>query len=478
MKKQSLFFLSVLVALYGSLGSAVGQDVEIQVPKTDATTGFSVTNADNDTIFTVRGDGNVGIGTTTPRVKLDVAGRLRWSEVLSENSASTESGSEVSVIRFLTDGGNPSWSLMKRGEAHASQPGWLYLYHYDGTTFRSALVGKPDGTAALGMNGNVGIGTTRPVRKLQISGGSILLDNSQPILMKDTDGTARTMVHFSTANNLQIGGATGTIGGSVQIAADGRIRFYPGSGSGWNETVTFGTNGNVGIGTTSPEQELDVRGQIIIQSTSGLNTDGLLFKRPGSVSASNTMFSFSERSTDTDLWLYGYDGTTFRNFIGFDYPNFKVSIGPSGTGANTLVADLANGNVGIGTTSPDNILTVVQNSSTDPIADAWTTYSSRRWKTNIEPIEGALDKVQHLRGVSFDWKADGKHDIGLIAEEVGEVIPEVVAYEANGIDAKSVDYARLVAVLIEGMKEQQEEIEDLKVAVTAMESQYELALKE
>ena len=55
----------------------------------------------------------------------------------------------------------------------------------------------------------------------------------------------------------------------------------------------------------------------------------------------------------------------------------------------------------------------------------------------------------------FRWKADGKHDIGLIAEEVGEVIPEVVAYEENGKDAKSVDYARLVAVLIEAVKEQQ-----------------------
>ena len=63
--------------------------------------------------------------------------------------------------------------------------------------------------------------------------------------------------------------------------------------------------------------------------------------------------------------------------------------------------------------------------------------------------------MQALRGVTYDWKESGKHDIGLIAEEVGEVIPEIVAYEENGIDAKSVDYARLVAVLIEAAKEQQ-----------------------
>ena len=52
-------------------------------------------------------------------------------------------------------------------------------------------------------------------------------------------------------------------------------------------------------------------------------------------------------------------------------------------------------------------------------------------------------------------KAGSKHDIGLIAEEVGEVVPEVVAYEENGVDAKGVDYARLTAVLIEAVKEQQ-----------------------
>lgn len=87
------------------------------------------------------------------------------------------------------------------------------------------------------------------------------------------------------------------------------------------------------------------------------------------------------------------------------------------------------------------------------------------------PIEGALGKVQRLRGVYYDWKADGKHDIGLIAEGVGEVIPEVVAYEENGQGAQSVDYARLVPLLIEGMKEQQKEIESLKATVKSLSAE-------
>jgi len=141
--------------------------------------------------------------------------------------------------------------------------------------------------------------------------------------------------------------------------------------------------------------------------------------------------------------------------------------------SNALVLGSINGvngatasvNVGIGTTQPANILTVQQSSTTDPIADAWTVYSSRRWKTNIRTIGDALEKVQRLRGVYYDAKADGQPNIGVIAEEVGEVLPEVVAFEANGQDAKSVDYARLTALLIEAVKEQQAEIRELKAHV-------------
>jgi hypothetical protein len=114
--------------------------------------------------------------------------------------------------------------------------------------------------------------------------------------------------------------------------------------------------------------------------------------------------------------------------------------------------------VGIGTTTPSNVLTVAQGAG-HPVSDSWETYSSRRWKTNIQPIHDALAKVENLRGVSYDLQETGKHEIGVIAEEVGAVVPELVSYEANGKDARSVDYARLTALLIEASKEQQREIQ-------------------
>lgn len=118
------------------------------------------------------------------------------------------------------------------------------------------------------------------------------------------------------------------------------------------------------------------------------------------------------------------------------------------------------GNVGINTTTTPNILTLPDIAGVDGrgLANAWNVYSSRRWKDSIETITGALDKVSRLRGVSYVHKSDRTPDIGLIAEEVGEVIPEVVQYEANGLDAQSVDYARLVALLIEAVKQQQAQI--------------------
>jgi hypothetical protein len=122
--------------------------------------------------------------------------------------------------------------------------------------------------------------------------------------------------------------------------------------------------------------------------------------------------------------------------------------------------------VGIGTETPSNILTIAQGAG-HPLSDGWTTYSSRRWKTNIQTLHGALAKIEQLRGVSYDLKDSGKHEVGVIAEEVGAVVPEVVSYEENGKDARGVDYSRLTALLIEATKEQQREIQQQQAVLRA-----------
>jgi len=326
----------------------------------------------------------------------------------------------------------------------------------------------------IDQNGKVGIGTTEPATNLHIY---------------DTDADASIKVQ----NNAEAWFfAVGTTGTATDFSIQNDASPY--------HRLVIDTNGNVGIGTTGPGMKLEV-----MQSGS---LDGLLVTRSG---ASGNVSILGNNGGDPQIRFN--DGTNeFAVGIQQSDGSFRIHDGTTldDTEGTTRLTILSNGNVGIGTTDPEEKLTVAgtvklgsdgsqvyiggnrsgcfmrfnddlwfsdpQNGTIDikngPCTD-WGTMvgnfnapSSIRWKKNIKPIEDALDKIMRLRGVSFDWKENGKHDIGLIAEEVGEVIPEVVNYENNGKDAASLSYARLVAVLIEAIKIQQQEIDNLKREVT------------
>ena len=157
----------------------------------------------------------------------------------------------------------------------------------------------------------------------------------------------------------------------------------------------------------------------------------------------------------------GFDGLTNATAIGF-----QAYVDQS----NALVLGNNSVNVGIRTATPSHVFTIGRGAGV-AIADGWTTYSSRRWKTNIQPLYGALEKVAQLRGVSYDRTDSGKHEVGVIAEEVGAVIPELVTWDANGKDAQGVDYSRLTAVLIEATKEQQSLIQKQQTQIEAQQTQ-------
>jgi hypothetical protein len=91
-------------------------------------------------------------------------------------------------------------------------------------------------------------------------------------------------------------------------------------------------------------------------------------------------------------------------------------------------------------------------------ATQFTATSDISLKENVITIENALEKVLSLRGVEYDRIEGGDHQIGVIAQEVEKIIPEVV----YGDEIKSVAYANMVGLLIEAIKEQQKEIEELK----------------
>jgi trimeric autotransporter adhesin len=93
----------------------------------------------------------------------------------------------------------------------------------------------------------------------------------------------------------------------------------------------------------------------------------------------------------------------------------------------------------------------------------------------VQPVTGALDKITRLQGVTYDWRRDEFPDknfdagsqLGFLAQSVEKVVPEAVRTDADGY--KAVAYEKLTAVLTEGVKEQQSEIEALKTRNAALE---------
>jgi hypothetical protein len=91
-----------------------------------------------------------------------------------------------------------------------------------------------------------------------------------------------------------------------------------------------------------------------------------------------------------------------------------------------------------------------------------TAYSDERLKTNIKTIENALDTVSKMRGVTYERIDSGIKGVGVIAQEMKEVLPEVVMEALSDDEYMSVSYGNIVGVLIEAIKELKAEIEELK----------------
>jgi hypothetical protein len=119
------------------------------------------------------------------------------------------------------------------------------------------------------------------------------------------------------------------------------------------------------------------------------------------------------------------------------------------------------------------VLTNHVSASGDVVADGDViAYNSSdlRLKDNVEVIKGSLDKIGEIRGVEFDWNDQSPgwarergHDVGVIAQEVQKVVPEIVVERKSGY--LGVDYKRLVPLLIESIKELKQEVENLKKKV-------------
>jgi hypothetical protein len=151
----------------------------------------------------------------------------------------------------------------------------------------------------------------------------------------------------------------------------------------------------------------------------------------------NTIHSFSttwgSSFTASSRGAINVDGGTGITFGAWDSPDMYITR----TSGNTYIK----GTLTVGSTITEN--------------------SSLRYKENVETIKYGLDKVLQMRGVTYDKKNTGVKEIGVIAEEIYEVLPEVVLKNEEG-EIDSVSYGRITAVLIEAIKDLKKEIEELK----------------
>ena len=253
-----------------------------------------------------------------------------------------------------------------------------------------------------------------------------------------------------------------------------------GSVAGVNEATS---SVNVGIGTTTPQNTLHVKGSTLIEA--GGSGGNVLFGTPNG---------------ETGLAIIG----TNRGDVRFDGSTLKLvaGFGPGAQPSTNGLAINTAGRVGVGTTSPTAQLEVKGNSpgvgalrvlnstgftgfdvrddrtvvigqlsstasSTHVCLDGTSTLSfctsSLRYKEQITPYSVGLDLIRRLHPISFTWKGNGLRDFGLGAEDVAKVEPLLVTHNNAG-QIQGVKYDQLNVVLINAIKQQQTQIEALQAA--------------
>ncbi len=223
--------------------------------------------------------------------------------------------------------------------------------------------------------------------------------------------------------------------------------------------VISGTSAQLGLDLSSTDQYADLR--VIRNSLSGFDKDMYIGYQSGPVSSlhlfSNNLLTASISGGRVGIGLPFNSTPVARLEVQQVGDAVGVWFQNASSGPATLYLRNTGSGYGIFSEAPQN----GGNSS-------WVNSSDARLKRNIEPLKNALQNVLRMRGVSFDWRHDveakknlpTKHQIGVIAQEVQEIYPEVVATDPDGYLA--VGYSNLVPVLIEAIKEQQQIIDNLK----------------
>jgi hypothetical protein len=430
---------------------------------------------DNTIALTIIDGGNVGLGTTNPLYKLHVNGTANIGGDLSQNGVVICSGGVLSTSVFPTSGATAG-TYGSINSTTATVPK-LTVDTYGRVTVATteSLSLAPSATVDATNANNIGIGTFLPARLPIVSGvvgtyGSINSSTATvPKLTVDTYGrvTVATTESLSlapsatidatNANNIGIGtflparlpivsGVIGTYGTSsnipvIQVDTYGRVtsistsatidyndlsnKIFTASGGG---NASYALNGSVGIGTATPLSKVHVDGTV--RATAFIGDGSQL---TGIMSAASTVSSqWQDSNVGASSNIY-YD----------------------------------KGRVGIGTSSPKYMCHVVG----DVYAYNVITYSDEKYKYDVATIDGALDKVNSIRGVSYKLSGgpDDRNYIGVIAQEVEKHVPQVVYTDDSGL--KSVSYGNMVGLFIEAFKDLTKKMSEQSSRIEKLERQ-------
>jgi len=424
-------------------------------------------------LFVDGGNDRVGINRNDPSYRLDVAGDARFTaDIKSEGRVMAQNGTAAAPAYSFTSQGDAGMTRVGNGvgfsaddysrvEIDAEKMFFRYNSTSNSTTGACRLQWPNDQRIFDNGGGGLKLGAASYAVNIYSGTSSDMITfHNGGISGAETARITPTGLELANTKKLVLDGAGGNTYINQNSGSSSRLDFTV-NGTGvmdlWNDHLTLNgyilsgsnsdTNGVVALAIRLAGDDLyNVWGS---QYSSGKMMMGAKVKpKTGSEgfvsSADNAGFSREAVTMGSGLWQY------------YTAASATVAVGTSVTMTERVRFD-ASGN---GHFDAD----VVAYSST---------VSDERLKDNVKTIPNALDKVKALRGVEFDWNATsrkGKHDIGVIAQEVEEVLPEIVKehtlctgeFTDNEKEFKTVDYDKMIGVLIEAIKEQQVQIDELK----------------
>lgn len=392
-----------------------------------STAGFYLGRASNQYRFFIGNTGTDGLGASANSLYWDGSALTITGVIRATSGFFGTSTSVVSVgsggLTIGTGGAINSSGVAYSGGVFTNTGFYL---GYAGSAYQF-FIGNPSGNnltwngASLKINGNLTSGTT--LGNTGDSGFGLILQSNFGI-RRDTNAGIITIT-AGTSNGAS-NGAQLELHGNLSTGNEGLVTLQAGTGS--ISAIRFFTNRSVSNANIGVKRlDIDTDGTVAIIREASYDGGGGTFT-PGA----------------GNLEVASNIG------VGRDAAN-----GASNTGKLHVATEIAVYNGGT-----QNI--ILTGSSGDVTAVQFTTSSSKRFKTKIKKLKNGLDTVQKLNPVSFKRKGKGgKDDIGLIAEEVEKILPQVTGKDQNG-DISGLDYSRLTAVLIQAVKELSVEVDRLK----------------